>query len=138
MDAAVLESPQSAPLRQGIQGQVTRLSGNHMPSPNPNSGQRENVQTTVWIFAGRIAGPGPAPWPVAEAEQHPGLVGRVESDRNGHYAMALPVGEYTLLAQYEDYLYLNSFQGDGSYQSVQVTPNQVVEFNLINTENAFF
>ncbi|MGF1566753.1 MAG: carboxypeptidase-like regulatory domain-containing protein [Nodosilinea sp.] len=135
-----MESPQSTPLRQGIQGQVTRLSGNHMPgtSPAPNSDQQEHVQTTVWIFTGRIAGRGSSPWLVAEAEQHPGLVNQVKSDRNGHYTIALPVGEYTVLAQYDDYLYLNSFQGDGSYQSVQVAPNQVVEFNLTNTENAFF
>lgn len=127
-------------LAQGVRGEVRKLTGDQMPnSPDqPSSGKTELVQTTVWIFAAPIPGNSSPRWPVAEAEQHPNLVRQVESDRNGCYQVELPPGEYTIFSQYDDYLYLNSFQGDGSYSSVEVLPNQLIELNLTNTENAFF
>ena len=127
-------------MTQGIQGRVRRLQGNHMPSNTdlPISGSTEFVQTTIWIFADRIPGNSSPQWSLAEAEQHPNLVRQVESDRNGDYAVELPPGEYTVFAQYEEVLYLNAFLGDGSYKSIEVAPNQIVEFDLTNTENAFF
>ena len=131
---------QQSSIAQGIQGRVRQLSGNQMPSNTdlPLSGNTEFVQTTIWIFADRIPGNGSPQWSLAEAEQQPNLVSRVESDRNGDYAVELPPGEYTVLAQYGDALYLNVFQGDGSYQSIEVVPNQIQELDLTNTENAFF
>jgi hypothetical protein len=50
----------------------------------------------------------------------------------------LPPGEYTLLAQYDDNLYLNNFLGDGSYGTVQVSNSQTSNIKLINTEKAYF
>ena len=133
------DTPQSS-ITQGIQGRVRRLSGNQMPSntEQPVSGNIDFVQTTIWIFADRIPGNGAPQWSLAEAEQHPNLVRRVESDRHGHYAVDLPPGEYTVFAQYGDVLYLNAFQADGSYKTTEVVPNQVQELDLTNTENAFF
>lgn len=121
MNSVVTQPNPTAPITQGLYGQVTRLSGNHMPgnAPTSTSGGTEAVQTTVWIFAGRLAGHGSATWPVVDAAQHPGLMRQVESDPSGHYSVALPPGEYTVLAQYGDDLYLNLFQGDGSYKSVR-------------------
>ncbi|NEQ44311.1 MAG: carboxypeptidase regulatory-like domain-containing protein [Leptolyngbya sp. SIOISBB] len=127
-------------LIQGVRGKVRKLTGNQMPSSpdQPNSGNMELVQTTVWIFTAPIPGNGSPRWPVAEAEQHSNLVRQVESDRNGCYRVELPPGEYTIFAQYDDHLYLNSFQGDGSYSFIEVAPNQLVQLDLTNTENAFF
>lgn len=125
---------------QGVRGAVRKVTGDQLPSnpEQPSAGNTELVQTTVWVFAAPISGNGSPRWPIAEAEQHPQLVRQVESDRNGCYQVELPPGEYTIFAQYDDYLYLNSFQGDGSYLSVEVLPNQLTEINLTNTENAFF
>lgn len=121
---------------QGIQGQVKQLTGNHMPGQG--RGNAKPVQTTIWIFKGHIPGRGSPTWPITEAEHHPSLVQQVESDRNGHYSAKLPPGEYTIFAQYDEALYLNAFQGDGSYKNVTVTPDQTTQLDLINAENAFF
>lgn len=123
----------------GIQGQVVQLSGNYMPGISQSSQQqREAIQTKIWIFDQPIPGTGSPLWAVEAAADHPGLVRQVESDADGHYAVALPPGEYTVFAQQEDYLYLNAFQGDGSFQSVTVTVGQIANLDIVNTENAFF
>jgi hypothetical protein len=137
-------SSQSAD-NQGIQGTVQRLSGDFMPRiGEPGIGDRslqrriEPVQTTVWIFSGRIPSQGSPRWSVSEARQHPALLQQVETDANGQFAVSLPPGEYTVFAQYEDELYLNGFLGDGSYATVQVEPGQTIELLLENTEAAVF
>ncbi len=124
---------------QGVSGMVTRIQGNQMPmvGRNNSSTAPSSVSTQVWIFSGRIPGKG-THWSVSEAQKHPNLVTRVQSDDQGKFFVSLPPGEYTLFAQYGDNLYLNSFLGDGSYQSVQVSEGQITEMRLVNTEGAVF
>jgi hypothetical protein len=124
---------------QGVSGFVTRLQGNQMPTVGRNSARAEPspISTDVWIFSGRIQGKG-THWSVSEAEKHPNLVTRVRSDAQGKFFVSLPPGEYTVFAQYGSDLYLNSFLGDGSYASVQVSEGKVTEVRLVNTEDAAF
>ncbi|MBD2256834.1 hypothetical protein [Pseudanabaena sp. FACHB-2040] len=129
----------TAPVTQGIQGQVLRLSGNQMPSVGSASlGQAEPVQTVVWIFAGQIPATGSPYWPVSEAQDHPALVVRVSGDEAGRYAAELAAGEYTVFAESGENLYLNRFSGSGNFASVVVEPGQAVELDLQNTEAASF
>lgn len=125
--------------RQGVSGVVTRLQGNQMPMVGHTNSRTppSPVSTQVWIFSGRIPGKG-TQWSVSEAQKHPNLVRRVQSDAQGKFFVSLPPGEYTFFAQYGDNLYLNSFLGDGSYQSVQVSEGKVTEIRLVNTEGAVF
>jgi hypothetical protein len=125
--------------RQGVSGMVTRLQGNQMPMVNRNNFRTapSPVSTQVWIFSGRISSKG-THWPVSEAQNHPNLVSRVQSDNQGKFFVSLPPGEYTLFARDGDNLYLNSFMGDGSYESVQVKEGQITEIRLVNTEDAVF
>ncbi|MEW6493894.1 MAG: hypothetical protein AB1589_15495 [Cyanobacteriota bacterium] len=125
--------------RQGVSGVVTRLQGNQMPMVNRNNLRTapSPVSTQIWIFSGQIPGKG-THWPISEAQKQPNLVGRVQSDSQGNFFVSLPPGTYTLFAQYGDDLYLNSFTGDGSYASVQVSEGQITDIRLVNTENAVF
>ncbi len=125
---------------QGVVGTVQVLSGNHMPGPDAMQSDQatELISTKVWIFAGSVQSNLSPRWALSDAEQHPSLVGWTMSDDEGKFAVGLPIGEYTLLAQYGDDLYLNSFQGDGSYSLVEVVKNEVTELELINSENAVF
>jgi len=125
---------------QGIVGTVQVLNGDRMPGPDASRSDQatELVSTKVWIFAGSVQSNLSPRWALLAAEQHPSLIGWTMSDAAGKFAVGLPVGEYTLLAQYEDDLYLNSFQGDGSYGSVEVVENEATELDLINSENAVF
>lgn len=125
--------------RQGVSGVVSRLQGNQMPRINRNNPKTapSPVSTQIWIFSGQIPGQG-THWPISEAQKHPNLVSRVQSDSQGKFFVSLPPGEYTLFAQYGDNLYLNSFTGKGNYASVQVSEGQITDVRLVNTENAVF
>lgn len=124
---------------QGVSGLVVRLQGNQMPTVGSNNSRTEPevVSTQVWVFSGRISGKGPR-WSVAEASKHANFVTRVQSDDQGKFFVSLAPGEYTFFAQYGSNLYLNSFLGDGSYASVQVTQGKVTKTRLVNTEKAVF
>ncbi|MBD2036172.1 hypothetical protein H6F76_14215 [Leptolyngbya sp. FACHB-321] len=124
---------------QGIQGVVQKLGGNQMPTVGSTvANGPQPIQTTVWIFSGQISNPGSPQWPIAQARQHPSLLGWVKSDTKGVFSVGLPSGEYTLFAEYGANLYLNSFLGNANYQSVQVIKHQITELNLVNTEDASF
>lgn len=130
--------------KSGIQGKVMRQSGDFMPrirvpsaKPMPPRNQTQPVQTTVWVFSGRIPAEGTR-WPVSDAENHPQLVGTVKSKADGSFAIALPPGEYTLFAQDGSDLYLNAFAGDGNYATVQVKPGEATPLSLVNNEQATF
>jgi hypothetical protein len=125
---------------QGIQGVVQQLTGNHMPSVGHRmtQGAIAPVQTTVWIFAGRIPSHGSPNWSISAARQHPALVQQVKTDVQGRFSVSLPVGEYTLFAQYDSDLYLNGFLADGSYDTVQVERDRITDIRLDHTELAAF
>jgi hypothetical protein len=131
--------PNFSQSKQGISGTILRLSGDQMPTIDTTSlrTKPEPIKTTIWIFSGRIPAQG-TNWPVAQAQKHPHLIKQISSDSQGNFLVELPSGEYTLLAQYDDNLYLNNFLGDGSYGTVQVTNGQIVNIQLINTEKAYF
>lgn len=122
---------------QGIQGQVLRLSGNLMPSLDRRPAPQP-IQTKIWIFVGRVKGPGSPRWSLQQATQHPSLFGWVASDALGQFEVGLPTGEYTLLLEEGSDLYLNHFLEDGSYAAIQVDSLQVREIHLANTEAAVF
>ena len=135
MTLSSMPSPNAA---QGVSGLVVRLQGDQMPTVGASIPSKpEPVSTDVWVFSGRIQSKGPR-WSITEASKHSNLVTRVHSDRQGEFFVSLPPGEYTLFAQYGSHLYLNSFLGDGSYTSVQVTPGKVTKTRLANTEGATF
>jgi hypothetical protein len=142
---------------QGIVGVVLSLRGDFMPrilpedEPVTTDSKITPVATKIWIFAGKVRPSpmknwpqefAPAPisprLPLSEAVKLPNRVGWVMSDKDGRFQVGLPVGEYTLLAEYGDDLYLNLFTGDDYFATVQVKLQQITTVELRNTENATF
>jgi hypothetical protein len=124
---------------QGVSGEVTSITGNQMPSigENRQRSKPQPVKTSVWVFSGRIPAKGTS-LSITEAKQNFKLVTQVKTDKKGKFFVKLPPGEYTIFAQYGNDLYLNSFLGDGSFKTVQVTEGKVTETRLVNSENASF
>ena len=142
---------------QGIIGVVLSLRGDFMPrilpedEPVTTDSKITPVATKIWIFAGKVRPSPMKDWPpefapapisprlpLSEAMKLPNRVGWVMSDKDGRFQVGLPVGEYTLLAEYGDDLYLNLFTGDDYFATVQVKLQQITTVELRNTENATF
>jgi len=142
---------------QGIVGTVVSLMGDFMPKILPENTNNtiignsviRPIATRIWIFEGKVKPTpmknwppefAPAPisprLPISEAMQLSNRIGWVMSDQNGQFQVGLPVGEYTILAEYEDDLYLNLFDGNGYFATVEVKPQQTTTVKLENTEKA--
>ena len=62
----------------------------------------------------------------------------VNADKHGAYQVVLPPGEYTVVAEINGKLYLNSFQPQGHWTSVTVRPDQWVRWSIRDTSEAAF
>ncbi len=127
--SSVLGADQPA---QGVRGTVVRQTGNFMPGPGARGGKTEPLSVPVHVFKGRIkpfAGP---------AKDHPALVRSVTSDAKGSYACGLEPGEYTVVAEIDGCLYLNSFDGDGCWTTVKVVAGAWAAWDVKDTSGAAF
>jgi len=117
---------------QGVRGRVLKLTGNFMPGPGPRGGNMQPLAVPVHIFKGALkpfAGP---------AKESPAFLATTQADAQGQYTVALPPGEYTVIAEIDGKLYLNIQQGDGSWATVHVKPDQWLTWDIRDTSGAAF
>ena len=115
---------------QGVKGTVIKLRGDFMPGSAP--GSETPLSVPVHIFKGKVkAFEKPDP-------KHPDLVKIVHSDKDGRYNLVLPPGEYTVVAEINGKLYLNSFDGQGFWSSIQVKTDQWTRWHIRDTSEATF
>jgi hypothetical protein len=121
---------------QGVSGKVIKMTGNFMPGPGPRpGGTQAPLSVPVHVFKGKVA-PFQKPDP-----RHPQLVKIVNSDKDGAYRVALEPGEYTLVAEIEGKLYLNSFtDGAGKmvWSTVAVTAGKWAIWDIKDSSGAAF
>lgn len=120
---------------QGVQGKVMKLKGDFMPligTPEPGRNSTTPLAVPVHVFKGKLK--------VFEKPdaKHPSLVKIVQSDKNGKYQLVLPPGEYTVVAEINGKLYLNTFESDGRWSSVNVKADQWTRQIIDDTSDAAF
>jgi hypothetical protein len=147
-------SSASAALPQGVRGRVIKKTGNFMPGSvggPPSSGgavkkagapdttrRTGPLEVPVHVFRGAVA------VKTTLDPKDPALVTSVRSDANGEYRVALPPGTYTVVAEIDGKLYLNSFgagaaAGDaGRWSTVDVAPNAWADWTIEDTSGATF
>ncbi len=131
--------PSSKPIQlpfQGVRGQVVKLTGNHMPTVGVGGGGRGQrkplANTPVWVLKGRCK-------PVSLIRTvRSKAVARVLTSKDGSYAVALPAGRYTVVAEIDGKLYLNSYNGESQWSSIEVTEDGWVDWKIEDTREAAF
>ena len=127
--------------KQGIQGKVLKMKGNFMPGPGPRPGAPKEagaggtmtpLSVPVHVFKGKVK-PFDKPDP-----KHAQLVKVVQADKDGAFKLALPPGEYTVVAEISGKMYLNIVQGDGTWATVKVEADKWTTFNVEETTDAAF
>jgi hypothetical protein len=130
------QPPRPAPAAgdtQGVRGTVERVEGDFMPPlPEGYRGTVTPLAVRVFIFAGTIKSDTPVD------EKHPSLRAIVKSDANGHFTAALAPGTYTVVAELDGKLYLNSFDGYGNWNTLTVERGKFVDYRIADTSRATY
>ena len=120
----------SAAAAEGIRGKVVKLVGDF--TMDPPTGQRVPEVVPVHVFKGRVQ-PFEKPDP-----KHPALVRILTPDKDGRFEIALPPGEYTLVLDLKDRLYLNNWMDDGSWAIVVVNKGAWTAYTIEDVLEATF
>ena len=121
---------------QGVVGRVEKLTGDFMPRIGPPAGgggqKRAPLAVPVHVFRGRVK--------VFEKpdRDHPALVAVVQADKEGKFRVPLESGEYTLVAEIDGRLYLNSMTGDGDWSPTRVEAGAWQDVLIQDTSAAVF
>ena len=104
-----------------VTGEVVRVRGDQMPSPDLPPSNPPGFETTLYFFE---------PFRAADAERVDGngtyrdirspLKGSAKSDSNGRFALRLPAGRYSLLIGRDSLYYTNIQDGEGYLNPVEV------------------
>jgi hypothetical protein len=128
-----IESSTSYTSRQGIEGYIYRISGNHMPSPDVKPSRPKGIRTALYIY------------PITNLSQvsrkenasfytsiQTKLFRKIMSDTNGYFNAKLPVGKYSLFVKVDSLYYSNLFDGANNIFPVTVSQNKMtkVEFKV--------
>ena len=135
--AAAEKPPAAEPAKQGIAGKVLQWKGDFMPPVDPTRGTRTPVSVPLYVFKGTIE-PFEKPDP-----KHPALLKTTRSDKKGEYRVGIEPGTYTVVAEINGKLYLNSYQSDPKTQKNIWTPVEVeagkwATWNIDDTSQATF
>lgn len=124
---------------QGITGTVVQMSGDFMPSVGPKPAGRnatKPLSVPVHVFKGKVE--------VFQKPdvKHPAFLQKVQSGKDGVFRCALPSGEYTVVAEINGMLYLNSFtdgpKGAMYWSTVTVEKGKWTQFDIRDSSNATF
>jgi hypothetical protein len=125
----------SAPVAaaQGVRGTVERVEGDFMPPlPENYRGTVTPLSCRVFVFTGKVKFNSPVD------EKHPSLRTIVKSDAAGQFTVALEPGTYTIVAELDGKLYLNSLDGAGFWSTITVEPNKFVDYKIADTSRATY
>lgn len=144
---------------QGVSGRVRKITGNMMPGIVPdlpdagrirgdtpfiggNMARTQLLSVPVHVFKGKVRAANHTELANIMPAGHPQFVKTVQSGQDGRYMVALEPGEYTVVAEIDGKLYLNSFRGDRTgawWSTVTVkTGNWTTVQNIDDTSGAAF
>lgn len=114
--------------QQSIEGFVYKIVGNHMPSPNFPVQGPIGVLTTIYIYEPTnikdVSRKGNSAFYLTINKK---LVTTVQSDSTGYFAVALPVGNYSLFTKIGNLFYANAFDIENNIALVKVEPGKITK-----------
>ncbi len=123
---------QNSRIKQGVEGQITEITGNQMPMKGAPPSQPKPFPTKVYFYEPTTlqqVTPLSAGAPIY-TKVNTKLVASVITDSLGNYKVALPVGTYSVFVEHEKRFFANSFDAQQNIQLVGVTKNNITRFNI--------
>lgn len=126
-------------VKQGIKGIVAEAVGNQMPSPDREPSGPQPIATTIYVYEltnlSQVQRDGSEPsYTVIRTRE----VAKVQSEKNGQFALVLPPGQYSLFTKVDGKFYANSFDEKNNIQPITVEANQVTEVKIVISAKAFY
>ncbi len=116
--------------KQGVRCRVVKMVGDF--TMEPPTGRLVPMRVPVHVFRGRIK-------PFEQPDlKHPALIKVLQSGKDGRCELALPPGEYTLVADIDNELYLNNQMEDGNWAIVVVRAGEWSDYVIENVLEATF
>lgn len=117
-------------IKQGISGKIFLKIGNAMPSPGRKIDPGTPVARTVLIYqltrrADAVANG------TLFSHLKTKLIAQTRSDTTGNYAVALPVGKYSVFVEVEGGLFANLFDDKGNINLVEVKRDSLSKKDII-------
>lgn len=114
--------------QQSIEGFVYNIVGNHMPSPNFPVQSQIGVLTTIYIYEATnikdVSRKGNSAFYLTINKK---IVTTIQSDSTGYFAVALPVGNYSLFTKIGNLFYANAFDIENNIALVKVEPGKITK-----------
>ena len=134
-----VKNVKSTPVKQGINGLVTEVTGNQMPGPDVRPTEPKGITTTVFVYEpthiSQVTRVGTSPVYTAINTK---LVASVKTDSTGAFTIALPVGSYSLFVQQGKTLYANLFDTDNHIALFTVQEDKLTTVTLRVNSKAVF
>jgi hypothetical protein len=114
----------------GIEGLVTSVSGNRMPSPSLKPGPHPGtgVRSTVCVFrltnTSQATRQGQSAWYTAVGTE---LVAQADTDEKGRFVVMLPPGQYSVFTRKGDLYYASRMDEKNNISPVQVLPGKMTK-----------
>ncbi len=129
----------SSTISQGFTGSITELTGNQMPMKGAPPAVPKGILTTVLIYEptnlSQVRRLGTAPSYTAIASK---LVASVDTDSTGKFAIALPVGSYSVFIKQGSQFYANLFDTNNNIALFTVEEGKLTTVNLSVSSRASF
>ena len=117
-------------ISQGVWGNVWFWEGNFMPSPdNSSSGTITPLIREIFIYkATRLDSvERDTVSPVFIRSIYSQFIAKVNSDKDGFFQIALPVGKYSFFVKEDSLFFANEGDGDGYLMTAKVSENKVTK-----------
>ena len=125
--------------QQGIQGIVTQVSGNQMPSPDIKRSAPAPFPTKVFIYERTLLSQTKeAGKPTFYSSVITKLIKTIATDSAGRFKVTSPPGEYSLFVEKNGLLYANSFNEHGAINTVVVIKKKWSELNIRVNDGAVY
>ncbi len=112
-----------ASTKQGIEGQLSWVTGNQMPGPDKKPSALVGVEREVYIYPAITLTDVESDGGFISKVNKP-LIQQVKSDAQGRFKVSLKPGIYSILVKEEKGLFANRFDGQNHINPVTVKPGE--------------
>lgn len=130
-------STKPSKIHQNLSGYIYRVSGNQMPGPGRQSGQKHGVSRNLFIYEATTTKNTSGDSPLfTRITTH--LVARTKSDSAGHYTVQLPPGKYSVFIMDGTNFFAAESNSEGILNPVEITGKAFVQQDFTLSANAVY